>query len=126
MESTKYLDMTIDRHIKWDKYVTRLTNKIQRLISKFYILRHILSKKVLRMVYKALVKSITRLDNIQTLRQHFILKVIFAHLYSEDISNVRTIYIYSVCLFVYDKQSTIETINPPILRHNSNSSINFF
>ena len=54
----KYLGIIIDSHLKWHKHVEYISNKIRKLIYKFYQLRQFMSLKSLKDIYTALVESI--------------------------------------------------------------------
>lgn len=121
VDSTKYLGLIIDLHLKWDKHVTKLSNNIRRLILKFYTLREILSKKLLLTIYKSLVESLLRYGLLAwgalyntSLRQlnvvqKYILKVInrkgkmfpTKYLFSKDLLDIRSLYILNVCSLVH-------------------------
>lgn len=125
VSNTKYLGIIIDRHLKWEAHIFKLNNSIRKLIHKFYLLREILSKNLLMMIYKALVESLIRYGIVvwgglynSALRQlnvtqNFILKVIHKKkkrfpthlLYSEDVFSVRSLYILAACLYVYGERS---------------------
>lgn len=117
----KYLGIIIDNNLKWVNHVNYLTKKIRKLIYKFYQLRDILSRKLLIMVYKSLVESLltygilvwggmyrNALQKLNT-TQNYILKIIFKKqrlyhthlLYTEDISNIRTLYFHSLCIYAF-------------------------
>lgn len=118
---TKYLGVYIDRYLRWDQHVTYLCNKIRYLIHKFYILRKILTKKLIIMIYRALAEPLLRygilvwggmysrhLNQLKTI-QNYIVKVILMKpklystslLYSCEICDVRTMYILTVCNYVH-------------------------
>lgn len=123
VDHTKYLGITIDKHLKWDQHVLRLSNNIRKLIRKFYILREILGKKLLNSVYKALVESLLRYGLVVwgglsntcmkqlNVVQNYILKIINRKskrystrlLYSEEILDVRSLYILCACSLVKKK-----------------------
>lgn len=54
----KYLGVYIDECFTWKDHIKYVTNKIRKLIFKFYELRNILTFSTLRSVYQALVESI--------------------------------------------------------------------
>lgn len=54
----KYLGIIVDQHLKWDRQITFLCNRIRKTIYKFVNLRHYLPTHVLRLVYLALVESV--------------------------------------------------------------------
>lgn len=89
LDSIKYLGIIIDKHLKWNVHVLKLSTSIRKLIHKFYILRDILSTDLLIMVYRTLVESLIRygiivwgglyqasLQQLNTV-QNYILKLIF-------------------------------------------------
>lgn len=119
----KYLGVVIDQNIKWDNHIDYLTTKVRKLIYKFYQIREILSKKIMILVYKALAESLFRygilvwgglysnaLKKLNVI-QNYILKIIFSKnnmyptrlLYSVEISNIRSLYIHSVCVYTFKK-----------------------
>ena len=54
----KYLGIIVDQHLKWNKHISFLCNRLRKTIHKFSILRSYLPVNVLRIVYLALVQSI--------------------------------------------------------------------
>ena len=131
VEQTKYLGIIIDKHLRWENHIIKLTNNIKKLIYKFYLLREILSEKLLISVYRALVESLIRygimvwggmcetvLKQLNVM-QNTILKIIFKKnkrystslLYSSDIFNVRSLYILSCCVYVHKEESMRNYIN---------------
>lgn len=129
--STKYLGITIDQHLKWDEHVLKLSNNIRKLIRKFYILREFLGKKLLSSVYKALVESLIRYGLViwggltntcmkqLNVVQNYILKIInrkekrypTSLLYSEEILDVRSLYILCTCSLVHKKTNLKNYVN---------------
>lgn len=123
MPQVKYLGVLIDRHLKWEQHILRLTNNIRKFIRKFYILRDILRKNLLIQVYKAFIESLIRYGiiiwggtykttmNQLNVAQNYILRIIYRRnklhptidLYSEDILNVRSMYILNTCIYVHRK-----------------------
>lgn len=119
----KYLGIVIDKNIKWESHIDYLTTKVRKLIYKFYQLRSILNKKILILVYKALAESLFRYgilvwggmysNKLKKLNviQNYILKIIFNRnkryptklLYSDEISNIRSLYILDVCVYTFKK-----------------------
>lgn len=109
----------------------KLKNNVRKLIHKFYLLRGMMSKNLLLMVYRTLVESLIRYGIIvwgglynNALRQlnviqNFILKVIYnknkhyptALLYNEDIFNVRSLYILEICLYVHKEKKIKNYVN---------------
>lgn len=140
-DTTKYLGITIDKNLKWTCHIQNLTNKIRRLIHKFYLIRKILNKKLLIQIYKSLVESIIRYgivvwgglcDNALRqlcITQNYILRVIFFKdrlystnlLYSDDILNIREIYYLSNCIFCFKLQNKKDLVNH---RYQTRSNVN--
>lgn len=56
--SIKYLGVIIDETFSWKEQVNFVTQRIRKVIFKFYELRNVLPLKTLKMVYFALVESI--------------------------------------------------------------------
>lgn len=118
---TKYLGLIIDKFLKWEPHIQKLTNNIRKLIYKFYLLREFLDKKLLILIYKALVESLIRYGIIAwggtydnkikklSVVQNYILKVIYKKnklystdlLYSVNILNARSLYILTTCSYVH-------------------------
>lgn len=119
----KYLGIVIDQYLKWAPHINHLSNRIRALIHRFYILRNFVTRKLLIVLYKALVESLIRygilvwgglyettLHNLNIV-QKYIIKVMYKRkrmypsdlLFSHDICNIRTIYITTVCTYWYDR-----------------------
>jgi len=60
----KYLGLIIDSNLKWDKHSQYLQKQLKLLAYKFYILKPVLTKKLLIMLYRTLVQSRLRYCNI--------------------------------------------------------------
>lgn len=60
VSTIKYLGIIIDNNLKWHSHILYLTKKVRFLIHKFYLLREFLSKKLMIMIYKALVEQLLR------------------------------------------------------------------
>lgn len=56
--SIKYLGIYLDQYLKWNTHTDYINNKIRKLIYKFRQLKNILTVKLIRTVYTALVESI--------------------------------------------------------------------
>lgn len=124
----KYLGVLIDKHLKWEQHILRLTNNVRKFIRKFYILRDILRKTLLIQVYKAFIESLIRYAiiiwggtykttmNQLNVAQNYILRIIYRRnklhptvdLYSEDVLNVRSMYILNTCIYVH-KRNRLKT-----------------
>lgn len=131
---TKYLGVLVDQFLKWGQHIDYVSNKIRRLIHKFYILREFLNEKTLVMVYKAFAESLIRYGiivwggtyntvlNKLNVAQKYILKIIFKKnkrfptnlLFSEDTVNIRTLYINCICNFVYRCKSKLNYVDHTI------------
>lgn len=129
-ETTKYLGIIIDKNLKWTPQIENLTNKIRKLIHKFYLIRNVLNTKMLIMVYQSLVETLIGYgiivwgglyqNALQPLNviQNYILKIIYhknryfstALLYNETVLNVKSLYFYASCMF-YFKQKNKDFIN---------------
>ena len=57
-DAYKYLGVTIDQHLKWNKHISLTATRIRKTIYKFRRLRHILDLDILRQTYHAIVQSI--------------------------------------------------------------------
>lgn len=121
VEKIKYLGIIIDKNVKWQEHTTYLSNKIRKMLGKFYCLREILPKHMLMQLYKALVESTIRygiiawggtyrncLDPLPKTQKH-ILKIIFKKptrfsskdLFAEsNVLDIRQIYFLEAVLFV--------------------------
>lgn len=118
----KYLGVIVDQHLRWTNHVENLTNRLRRLIFKFYQIRDILSKKNLLMVYDALAESIMRyciitwgglyntlLHNLEVI-QNTLIKILFKKekRYSTELLydntglfNIRKLYTYQCLLWMF-------------------------
>lgn len=131
LSNVKYLGIIIDKHLKWGPHVDYVANKIRRLIHKFYLLREILNKKLMTIIYKSLVESLIRYgillwgglynNSLYKLNviQKFILKIIYKKnrryqsslLFSENIQNIRSIYLYIVCSYMHKNKNKWSLVN---------------
>lgn len=120
--SIKYLGVIVDQHLRWADHVKYLTNRLRRLIFKFYQAREILNKNNLLMMYDALAESIMRyciiiwgglyktlLHNLEVI-QNTIIKIIFKkeRRYSTELLfkntgllSIRKLYIYQCLLWMF-------------------------
>ena len=128
---TKYLGIIIDKHLKWDHHILYLTKNLRKLIHKFYVLREILSKRLLISVYKVIAESVIRYGIVVwgglyhsalkqlNVVQNYILKVInkknkrfsTRQLYTTEILNVRSLYIVEICSFVFKNYNLKRYVN---------------
>lgn len=53
----KYLGVFLDENLSWKGQIEYVTNKVRKVIHKFYELRHVLPRNTLKMVYYSLVES---------------------------------------------------------------------
>ena len=58
LNSTKYLGLIMDQHLKWDIHINSIVKKLRCVLLKFYTLRNILSQKLLKNVFYALAQSL--------------------------------------------------------------------
>jgi len=122
VENIKYLGIMIDQHLRWDAHAEYISQKLRKLIHIFYLLRNILHKSLLRMVYTALAESILRygivawgsllpksLHKLQ-ISQNILLKVMLGLdrrfstdlLYANhDILNIRALYIHTLLCSIH-------------------------
>lgn len=127
----KYLGIFIDQHLKWNSHIEYLTNKIRKLIHKFYLLREFLNKKLIILIYKALIESLIRYGiivwgglyenalNQLNVVQNYILKIIDKKnkfyptnlLYNNEICNVRTLYMVSICSYIHKHDELKQYVN---------------
>lgn len=118
---TKYLGIMIDGHLRWEHHVLKLKNNIRKLIHRFYLLRDIMSEKLLLTVYRALVESLIRYGIViwgglcesalkqLNVTQNTLLKIIYKRkkrfptclLYSSDIFSVRSLYVLTSCIYIH-------------------------
>lgn len=137
----RYLGVIVDKHLKWDQHILKLTSNIRKLIFRFYILRNILNSKLLMMVYRSLVESLLRYgvivwgglynNSLKQLNvvQNYILRVMNRKekryssqlLYSEDVFNVRSIYILSTCIYAHKSNNFKAYVNH---QHYTRNNIN--
>lgn len=135
VDFTTYLGVVIDKNLKWDQHILKLTKNLRKLIYKFYILRVILNKKLLLGIYKSLIESLLRYGIVVwgglyhnslsqlCVVQNYVLKVIHNKkklyptdlLYSEDILNVRSLYFLSTCTFMHKSK------NKKFVNHSHNT-----
>lgn len=135
---TKYLGIIVDKHLRWDQHILKLAQNVRKLIYRFYILRNILNGNLLILIYRSLVESILRYGvtvwgglykhSLKQLNvvQNFILKVIHKktkrfptqQLYSENIFNIRSIYILSACIHTH-KLNNLNYVNHSYMTRNN-------
>lgn len=125
----KYLGIKIDQFLKWDAHVEMITNKLRKLIYKFYQLRQILNPPEIKLVYQSLVESIlnygipiwgnayeTTLLPLQIVQKQ-IIKIMYnrPRLFSTDLLfketklfNLKSMYVYAAICFI--KKSRIYSL----------------
>lgn len=143
-DTVKYLGLVVDHHLRWNEHVNSVIKKVRYITYKFYILRGILTKKSLLVVYNALVESILSycitiwgglfnnvLRNLQVV-QNTILKVIFkkprlhatSALYAESrLLDIRNIYTYNCLLWLYNNKDYARVENIYMTRTMANQHI---
>lgn len=142
VDKIKYLGITVDKNFNWMEHVLSLTNKMRKMISKFYILRDILCRGTILQVYQALVVSSIRYGIIAwggayqnvikslSIIQKRIIKVIYkqpimyptADLYSENnILDINGIYFVESVLFVAQRLSMFKIVSHS---HNTRAVVN--
>ncbi|KAJ8732586.1 hypothetical protein PYW07_015185 [Mythimna separata] len=57
-DTTKYLGITLDKHLNFKAHITHLTSRVRKLIYLFKTLRHIANTSVIRTVYLAMCQSV--------------------------------------------------------------------
>ena len=125
----KYLGVMLYNHFKWVNHVTYLCTTTRYLIHKFYLLREFMNQKLLTNIFKTLSKQLFNYglllwgglykNAIKLLKnvENSILRVIYRkprqfstkELYLENVCSTRTLFILSVCHFVY-KNTDIKKI----------------
>lgn len=147
--SVKYLGIIIDQHLRWKEQINQVTRRIRALMHKFYILREMVSRKNLVILYNSLAESLIRycvvvwggafsstIKSLQT-AQNTLLKIIFKKnklfstklLYEDSgLLNVRTIFTYQCILRVFHKQAKFNIKNTRTTRytHQKNLHLDFF
>nr|CAI5833862.1 unnamed protein product [Callosobruchus analis] len=128
----KYLGINIDQRIRWIDHINYVNKRVRVLISKFYSLRDICSRKVLIMMYNALVVSVlkycitiwggaftTTLQNLQR-AQNTLIKIIFNKhkLFSTDLLyketkflRIKFIYVYQCLTKMYLRQKSFKKLS---------------
>ncbi|KAL1447456.1 hypothetical protein WDU94_000018, partial [Cyamophila willieti] len=120
INSTRYLGIQIDQHLKWNTHTKNLHTKLRHLMHVFNNLRRVCSKDILRMVYYAFVQSLLQYcicswggaysNTLDPLRrsQNIILRLILHkdrlfhsdQLYSSmDVFNLHDLYLYKLILY---------------------------
>lgn len=122
VNSTTYLGVTIDEHLRWEKHVNNLVRKLRGLLYKFRYLKEVLDRKQLTILYYSLVQSqlsygiigwggVTNnhLNGLEVIQKWF-LKIIHGkkrtypseELYREArVFDIRQLFCYSICLELY-------------------------
>lgn len=129
--STKYLGIVIDKFLKWQPHIDYISDKIRKLIYKFYLLREFINSKTLLTIYKAFVESIVRYgilvwgglynNSLYKLNiiQKYILKIIYRRnrlypshlLFNNDILDVRSLYLLTICSYIHTHLGTQQQVD---------------
>lgn len=131
VDEIKYLGIIIDKHLKWTQHIDYLTNRVRKIIFKFYQLKDILNRNILILIYKAFVESLFRygilvwgglytrsLKKLNVI-QNSILKIMYNKkrdyptklLYTNEILNIRSLYILNVCIYTHKKDELKAFVN---------------
>lgn len=143
VDHVKYLGIFIDQHLRWDRHITYLVERLKGMFHTFYNLRYVLSLAGIIRIYESIVVSILRYGVViwgsvlnshlkkLEITQNTVLKIIRKvgrryntnKLYSEiGELNIRQIYIYENILNQIKREKT--TINHPYpTRYASNQAI---
>lgn len=129
VDKIKYLGVEIDQHLKWNCHITNIVSKLRKMIYKFNILKHILNKETLLLVYRSLVESVIRYGIVAwgglydthlhplLICQKLILKIILKKEYmypskllfqESKVLHVRNLYFLSLLQFVHKQQKEIQ------------------
>lgn len=121
VDKMKYLGIFLDQNLKWDEHLAFLNKKIRNIFYKFFQLREILNKQMLKIVYYSLVESNLRycitvwggaynnVFRIVMTCQNLILKIMYrkpfnyhsTDLYKNcDILKVRNLYVHAVINYI--------------------------
>lgn len=130
-QHTKYLGIMIDKYLKWQPHMDYLTQRLRKLIYKFYILRTFLTTNEIIVIYKTLVESLltygiivwggiynnalSRLNIIQK----YLLKLIYKKnklyptrlLFTTQTVNIRTMYATAICVHIHYHKTREDQIN---------------
>lgn len=142
-DKAKYLGVVIDPQLRWQEHVEYISGKIRKLIYKFYQLRQIMTIRMLKTIYFALVESIlnyciaawgaTNKTIIEPLKitQKYILKVMLnkkktystENLYVEsNVLQINQLYIKSVVRYTLKTKKYLHLIKHNTTRHAKNVS----
>lgn len=137
----QYLGVIIDQHLRWNEHANYISSKIRKMYYKFYQSREILNKKILIILYNALVESLIRYCiviwgclyknalKILSVCQNTTLKIIFRKdrmypttlLYKNyNILNVRSLYVLCSVNYITKIKHLCPTIS-----HNYQTRSNF-
>lgn len=138
---TKYLGIVIDQFLKWKSHIDYVSNKIAKLIHKFYLLREFLNKGLVVIIYKSLVESLltygivvwgglykTNLRKLSVM-QKYILKIIYRKnkryptqlIFTMETCNIRTLYMTAVSSYIQKNDYLKDHINH---EHNTRNNFN--
>lgn len=133
-DHTKYLGITIDKHIRWTAHINDIVKKARNLLYIFYRLRHSLTTDLLLTVYKSLLQSVLQYGiigwggahfshiNRITVIQKCVLKVILKknNLFPSDstfklskVLDIHQLYIKTMVMHVFKNFNKFKINNPP-------------
>ncbi|KAL3283323.1 hypothetical protein HHI36_006471, partial [Cryptolaemus montrouzieri] len=142
--ATKYLGVIIDQFLKWKPHMEYLSNRIRKLIHKFYLIRQVLGTRTLFIIYKSLIESLIKYGILVwgglyenalyrlNVAQKYILKIIFKKkrlfptklLFNGEIVNIKTLYMVVAATFIQKNKVELNRINQLYTtRSNENQDI---
>lgn len=124
----KYLGLTIDQHLRWDRHILNIVNTLRSMLFRFKYFSNILEIYHLRILYHALIESRiqygilgwgsaldSHLKKLLILQKYF-LKIIHkkkrsystVELFKEtNIFDLRQLYLYHILIHTYKNKSTL-------------------
>lgn len=133
-EYIKYLGITIDQHLRWNKHVDTLIKKLRGVLFKFKSLKQILNEDNLKIAYYGLVQSLLQygiiawgsvsrnyLQKLEIMQKRF-LKLIFnkeyryptEQLYTETkVYCLRQLYYKNLLILQYKNKHMLTKVNHP-------------
>lgn len=141
-KTVKYLGVIIDEHLKWDRHIYYIVNKLRLILYTFKKLRDILPLPYLKTLYHSLVESHIRygllvwgaasknhIKPLEIMQRRFI-KMIYRKnnrypsdkLYQESlILDIRQLYFFQACIKYHTKQHA----EPPVHLYNTRQKHQF-